>query len=279
MNIYNPNPISLAILIYISQRDFDSLFLCSWSFVLEAEASAEVIAQADGPTGYGRVKDAPHWLAVPGANWRHPHGPDSTVTDMDNYPVVQVSHKDATEYCKWTGRRLPTEKEWEYASRGGLVNRSYPWGKQFKPNHMNIWDGKFPQANKKIDGYLGVAPTLSYSPNKYGVYNTVGNVWEWVSGGSAEKRIQRGGSYIDSADGSFNHPALVSTRQENTGDSAGSNSGFRCASSVVKVKPVPTESDSPTAGAGVPPDSLDRSKGKSKKGGLKNRVGKAGQEL
>lgn len=204
---------------------------------------------------------------------------------MSNYPVVQVSHKDASEYCKWTGRRLPSEKEWEYASRGGFTNYSYPWGKRFKPNHMNIWDGKFPQANKRIDGYLGLAPTLSYSPNKYGVYNTVGNVWEWVAGGSADKRIQRGGSYIDSVDGSFNHPAYVSTRQENTGDSAGSNSGFRCASSVVKVKPIPSDTPAEAtdtgSSAGTPPDSLNRAKKmhNSKKSSLKDRKGKTEQEL
>ena len=216
--------------------------LYSWSFVLEMEASADVIKQVDGPKGYGRVKNAKHWMAVPLSDWRHPYGPDSNIyqSNKKSYPVVHVSYKDAKEYCLWAGRRLPTEKEWEYASRGGLVNKTYPWDDTYDPKSdnqykMNVFDGEFPHKNTKLDGYEGIAPVYSYEPNKYGVYNTVGNVWERVEGGTHENRIIRGGSYMDSIDGSFNHPVMVSTRQENSGDSAASNSGFRCATSGTKL--------------------------------------------
>ena len=207
-----------------------------WSFVLENLVSEDVIAEVDGEKGYGRVKDAPHWLAVKGADWRHPYGNDSTIEDISNYPVVHVSFKDGSEYCTWAGRRLPSEKEFEFGARGGLVNNSYPWGNELLPRKMNAWEGDFPKKNKMTDGYLGLAPTLSYAPNSYGLYNTVGNVWEWVLGGKPEGRILRGGSFIDSTDGAFNHLLFVSTKQINAGDSGGSNIGFRCVTNIANKK-------------------------------------------
>lgn len=207
-----------------------------WSFVLENLVSESVIAEVDGEKGYGRVKDAPHWLAVKGADWKHPFGNDSINEDIPNYPVVHVSFKDGLEYCNWAGRRLPTEKEFEFGARGGLVNNSYPWGNDLIPKRMNSWEGDFPEKNKLTDGYLGLAPVLSYAPNAYGLYNTVGNVWEWVLGGKPEARILRGGSFIDSTDGSFNHLLFVSTKQINAGDSGGSNIGFRCVTQISNKK-------------------------------------------
>jgi formylglycine-generating enzyme required for sulfatase activity len=207
----------------------------TWSFVLEHLASEKVKRQVDSKKGYGRVKDAVHWMAVPGAYWAKPYGKDSpaiTTDAMRGLPAVHVSYADAQQYCAWAGRRLPTELEWEYAARGGRSKQKYPWGDQYAPGRMNVWDGKFPEGNTLEDGFLGPAPAVSYQPNDYGMYNMVGNVWEWVEGGSQEKRVLRGGSFIDSADGRFNHIALVSTRQENTGDSTASNVGFRCAASV-----------------------------------------------
>jgi formylglycine-generating enzyme required for sulfatase activity len=176
-------------------------------------------------------------MAVLGASWKHPYGSDS-FRHLSSYPVTQMSYQDASEYCNWAGRRLPNEVEWEFASRGGFINMSYPWGNKYLPNSMNIWEGNFPQENTGLDGFIGVAPVRSYQPNSYGVYNTLGNVWEWVEGGSKEMRIMRGGSYIDSVDGSFNHPVLVSTRQENSGDSASTTSGFRCAYSEPNPKKI-----------------------------------------
>jgi formylglycine-generating enzyme required for sulfatase activity len=206
-----------------------------WSFVLDSLASEDVIAEVDGETGYGRVKDAPHWMAVRGADWRHPNGPDSNIESdlLAQVPVLHVSYKDAEEYCNWAGGlRLPTEKEWEFAARGGRINESYPWGNVFTPGRMNIWDGDFPKENTLIDGYHGVAPVKSYLPNDYGLYNMLGNVWEWVSGGSPRERFMRGGSFVDSKDGSFNHAVTVGSRHSNAADSAANNIGFRCASSA-----------------------------------------------
>ena len=205
-----------------------------WSFVLEQLASEDTIEAVDGPDGYGRVKEAKHWMAVIGANWKAPHGPDSSVDDLLKHPVVQVSWKDAHEYCTWAHRRLPAEKEWEYAARGGLLNQTYPWGDDFRPRSMNIWEGDFPTDNKLADGFVGTAPAQSYMPNKYGLFSLVGNVWEWVLGGKPDARILRGGSFIDSLDGAFNHAVMVSTKQVNGGDSCASNIGFRCAASPAK---------------------------------------------
>lgn len=205
----------------------------TWSFVLESLASEKVIKQVDSKRGYGRVKEATHWMAVPKASWKKPYGkdsPDVLSPELRDLPVVHVSYTDAERYCAWAGRRLPTEIEWEYAARGGRGKQNYPWGDEYTPNKMNIWEGKFPQKNTLKDGYLGPAPVTAYAPNDYGLYNMCGNVWEWVAGGTAEARALRGGSFIDSVDGKFNHIVLVSTRQENTGDSTASNVGFRCAS-------------------------------------------------
>lgn len=208
-----------------------------WSFVLEHLASKKVIKQVDSKKGYGRVKDSTHWMAVPHAYWAKPYGkdsPDIMSAELRDLPVVHVSYNDAEKYCEWAGQRLPTEHEWEYAARGGRSKQNYPWGDQYLPNRMNIWEGAFPKENTLKDGYLGLAPAKSYRPNDYGLFNMVGNVWEWVQadGSTADKRTLRGGSFIDSLDGRFNHIVLVSTRQENTGDSAASNVGFRCAATM-----------------------------------------------
>jgi formylglycine-generating enzyme len=217
-----------------------------WSFVLEHLASDSVRAQVDSEKGYGRVKDALHWMAVPKAMWSKPYGVDSgSVLSADQrvLPVVHVSYTDAERYCAWAGRRLPSELEWEYAARGGRTKQRYPWGDSFVPGRMNIWDGAFPaEANPNPhlltdgDGYLGPAPVQAYEPNAYGLYNMVGNVWEWTSSPEStdKNRVLRGGSFIDSWDGSFNHIAMVSTRQENSGDSTSSNTGFRCAGNALK---------------------------------------------
>jgi formylglycine-generating enzyme required for sulfatase activity len=213
--------------------------LFGWSFVLDSLLSADMIAEVDSEKGYGRVKEAPHWCAVNGASWKKPFGADSpSLEKLAEFPVVHISFKDAEEYCAWSRRRLPTEHEWEYAARGSLLNQSYPWGDAFEPSRMNAWDGKFPKENTLVDGFHGLAPVHSYKPqNNFGVYNMLGNVWEWVdTRGGKKKKLStaaegtlRGGSFVDSLDGSFNHIVLVSTRQTNAVDSGANNIGFRCA--------------------------------------------------
>ena len=123
------------------------------------------------------------WRLVPGANWRHPTGPTSTIVGHDADPVVQVAFDDAAAYAKWAGARLPTEAEWEHAARGGLEGKLYAWGDDLTPGGKwmaNIFQGTFPTTNAGSDGYRGVSPVAQFPANGYGLYDMSGNVWEWV---------------------------------------------------------------------------------------------------
>lgn len=210
-----------------------------WSFTLELYATDEARA-----TSNESVRDAPHWLAVKGAYWRQPQGPGSGIKNRLRFPVVHVSYNDAKAYCKWAKKRLPTETEWEYVARHphvGLTKaaKAYPWGDEIPTNEtawrLNLWQGDFPRSDAAIDGFGGLAPVDAFEPNSLGVYNMLGNVWEWTSthlSKSSGQRVLRGGSYLDSADGSFNHKVTASTRMGNTADSSADNMGFRCAKSA-----------------------------------------------
>ena len=211
-----------------------------WSFVLELFATDEAKAKSSQ-----KVRDAPHWIAVNGATWRHPLGPGSGIKTRLNYPAVHISYNDAKAYCKWAGKRLPTETEWEYAARQphvgltGTPSKPYSWGDEEPSNattwRLNLWQGHFPTSDAALDGYPGLAPADAFEPSTVGLYNMLGNVWEWTStyfARASQQRVLRGGSYLDSADGSFNHKVTTSTRMGNTADSSADNMGFRCAKSA-----------------------------------------------
>jgi sulfatase modifying factor 1 len=124
------------------------------------------------------------WSFVPGADWRHPDGPDSTIAGHDNDPVVQVSYDDALAYAKWAGRELPTEAQYEFAARGGLDGKIYAWGDELTPGgkyQANVWQGTFPTSNTGADGFSGRAPVGCFPANGYGLYDMIGNVWKWTS--------------------------------------------------------------------------------------------------
>lgn len=124
------------------------------------------------------------WRYVPGANWQHPEGPDSNIQGREKHPVVHIAYDDAVAYCRWEGKRLPTEAEFEYAARGGLDRKRYSWGDEFMPRgrHMaNTFQGHFPDTNTGEDGHIATAPVASFPPNGYGLFDMSGNVWEWTS--------------------------------------------------------------------------------------------------
>jgi formylglycine-generating enzyme required for sulfatase activity len=124
------------------------------------------------------------WAFVPGADWRHPQGPGSSIAGLDHHPVVHVGFEDASAYARWAGKQLPTEVEWEYASRGGLANAEYAWGAELEPDGKpmaNVWQGEFPHENLVRDGWEGTSPVGAFPPNGWGVYDMIGNVWEWTT--------------------------------------------------------------------------------------------------
>ena len=124
------------------------------------------------------------WSYVKGANWRHPNGPRRSLAGHDDFPVVQVAYDDAVAYATWTDKRLPTEAEWEFAARGGLGGRMYPWGDEFTPggrSMANTYQGHFPDHDAGEDGRIGIGPVARFAPNAYGLHDVAGNVWEWVS--------------------------------------------------------------------------------------------------
>jgi formylglycine-generating enzyme len=212
-----------------------------WSFVFYAQVHPKAAATAR-PAAFGAPR---WWLAVPGACWKAPDGPGSDYRERDDHPVVHVSWNDATAFTAWADFRLPSDAEWEIAARGGLDGRLYPWGDELQPadRHMcNIWQGRFPIANTCADGYLATAPSRSFPPNGYGLYNMAGNVWEWCAdafnpsntqasqavGTATDQRVMRGGSYL--CHESHCNRYRVSARTGNERVASASNIGFRCAS-------------------------------------------------
>ena len=124
------------------------------------------------------------WQFLKGANWRHPYGSKSNINALDNHPVVHVAYADALAYAQWAGKELPTEAEWEFAARGGLDGAEFAWGDEFKPggqHRANTWQGNFPNENLAEDGFERTSPVMAFPSNGYGVYDMIGNVWEWTA--------------------------------------------------------------------------------------------------
>jgi formylglycine-generating enzyme len=212
-----------------------------WSFVFAG------LLPDDFPPTEG-VARAPWWRKVEGAAWQHPEGPHSSIADRLDHPVVHVSWSDAGAYCAWTGTRLPTEAEWEFAARGGLEGKPFPWGDDLESDgehRMNVWQGDFPARNSAADGFVGTAPVGAFAPNGYGLHNMTGNVWEWnadwfhatyrqrdrrtnpTGPTNGTNRVQKGGSYLCHL--SYCRRYRVAARQGSTPDSSTGNVGFRCA--------------------------------------------------
>lgn len=199
------------------------------------------------------------WGYVKGANWAHPDGPESTIEDKLDHPVVHVNWDDANAYAKWAGKRLPSEAEWEYAARGGSAGLSFPWGNEQRPDGKwmhNVWQGEFPYKNENLDGFLKSSPVKSFPPNAFGLYDMSGNVWEWChdwylpdyytfsprrnpqgpdtshdpNEPGLPKRVQRGGSFMCNVNYCTGY--RISARMKGTPDSGLRHTGFRCVKSA-----------------------------------------------
>jgi formylglycine-generating enzyme required for sulfatase activity len=209
-----------------------------------------VFRKTDGPVPLSDVRT--WWEWTPGAAWRHPDGPESTVGGRERHPVTHVTHADATAYARWAGKLLPTEAEWEYAARGGLEGAIFTWGDEFAPKGRmmaNTWQGEFPWQNLLLDRYEATSPVETYPPNGYGLYDMAGNVWEWTDdwfsvpngdgpsccaprdprAGPEERfprRVMKGGSHLCAPNYCLRYRPAA--RQGEAIDTSTGHIGFRC---------------------------------------------------
>ncbi len=217
-----------------------------WSFVFEGLIPKARLLELVDDT----IAAAPWWCKVFGAHWNAPEGPGSHLDGRAEDPVVHVSFNDAANYAAWAGKRLPTEAEWEYAARGGLVQKLFPWGDDLTPDgkHLcNIWQGDFPLHDTAEDGFANVCPVRAFPPNGFGLYSMTGNAWEWTTDWFTNHhpktettnpkgpkygtgKVIKGGSFLCHA--SYCNRYRVAARTQNTPDSSTSNTGFRCVRSM-----------------------------------------------
>jgi sulfatase modifying factor 1 len=236
---------------YAVTNDWFSEFALATGYRTEAERQGwSLVFAAFVPDGARALasSDAPSWWRrVDGACWKHPEGPQSDLSDRLDHPVVHVSWNDAVAFAAWAGGRLPTEAEWELAATGGLAGAIYPWGDKepddaaFTP--CNIWQGDFPMRNTAADGYLSTAPTDAFAPNGHGLFNMVGNTWEWCADAfrvrslaraakernararAAGERLLKGGSYL--CHRSYCYRYRIAARTGVSADSSTGHVGFR----------------------------------------------------
>lgn len=217
------------------------------------------------------------WSYAKGANWRHPPGPESDLKGKEKFPVVHVAYPDAVAYAKWSGKRLPTEAEWEFAARGGLEAKRYPWGDELKPRDKwmaNLFQGRFPTKDTGEDGFAGIAPVAQFPRNGYGLYDMAGNVWEWCSdwyradyyaviartGGVSrnpagpkssfdpaepgeKKRVQRGGSFL--CTDQYCTRYMVGARGSGEESTGTNHVGFRCIQPATSLPQILDSSEAP----------------------------------
>jgi formylglycine-generating enzyme required for sulfatase activity len=226
------------------------------------QPGALVFRKSAGPVDLRDIRN--WWAYVPGACWRRPEGPESTVCGREDHPVVHVAYEDAEAYSRWRGKSLPTEAEWEFAARGGLDGAAYCWGEELNPGGRmmaNTWQGAFPYQNVALDGFEGTSPVGAFPANGYGLYDMAGNVWEWTSDWYASRhpadagkpccvpdnprgprrdgsydpaqpdiriprKVVKGGSFLCSPD--YCRRYRPAARQPQMVDSAMSHIGFRC---------------------------------------------------
>ncbi|WP_202424445.1 formylglycine-generating enzyme family protein [Duganella levis] len=236
----------------VTNADFTE-FVRATAYVTESERYGNsFVFQGQIPDGLydelvtDTLAAAPWWCLVDGASWRAPEGAGSGIADRMTHPVVHVSWNDAMAYATWSGGALPTEAQWEYAARGGLEQKLYPWGDELNPQGQylcNVWQGEFPDLNTAADGYAATSPVDAFPPNGHGLYSVTGNTWEWcldfwhtafsaapssdpLGPPSGDARVMKGGSFLCHL--SYCNRYRPAARTRNTPDSAASNIGFRC---------------------------------------------------
>lgn len=227
-------------------------FVASTQYITEAERFgwSAVFRGLLGEAQSGPGSASPSWWArIDGAAWSTPEGPGSSVSERQDHPVVHVSWADAKAFANWCGGRLPSEAEWEHAARGGLQDPRFPWGDDEPDDetsiHANIWQGNFPINNSLADGFLGTSPVRAFRPNGAGLYDMVGNVWEWTAdtfrvrslskhakmrnenASATQEKVLKGGSFLCHL--SYCYRYRIAARSALTAESSSSNTSFRIA--------------------------------------------------